>query len=311
MTAPSHITLSAHDPGDARRPTGPLHRRQIILLATFTVLIEVLGLFHLIPTVRVGLLDLPLSVIPAFALAAGCGSRLLGRSSNRSVAVGYWVLIAGVLPALFLVYLNKGRADLWLSYVVASFSEEFIYRLAIPMILAVAFRAVGVRQTWARPAGFAFAALWFVLLPGHREQMIHVSSAIPFIAYAALAAFIVYRSGSVLPMGAAHAVSNLLTVLFWAGATTSNQRTVALTVVLVVLVLAYSRPRRLTVTDDGELLDTGTGLDVVALDLRDGNPVSATLSDGTVIVVEGAAGVLDLMSDHRDETPGSSSGSAA
>lgn len=299
MSGRAHIAIPRSHAGDAVRPHGHLNRRQILLLATFTMIIEVFGLLALVPDVRVGRLDLPLSVIPAFALAAGCGSRLLGRSSNHLVAAGYWAIIAGVLPALLLVYANKGRADMWLTFVVGSFSEEFVYRLAIPMVLAAALRYVGVRQAWARPAGFAFAAMWFVLLPGHRDQMDHLASAVPFIAYAILAAFVVYRSGSVLPMGAAHAVSNLLTVLLWAGATTANQRAVALTVVLAVLVLAYSRPRRLTITDDGDLLDTNTGLDVVALDLRDGKPVAATLSDGSVIVVEGASDVIERMEEHR------------
>lgn len=280
--------LAVTGDGEPTRPTGPLRRPQIMLLAVFTVVVEVLGILDLLPPVRVGALDIGLSTLPAFGLAVACGARLLGRPSHRLIAIGYWALIAGVLPALYLVHLRQDRPGLWLSVVVAAFAEEFIYRLAIPMVLAAALRHVGVRATWARPAAFAFAAIWFVLLPGHRDQMDQLASAGPFLAYAALAALVVYRSGSVLPMGAAHAVTNLLTTLLWSGATTANQRSVSLVVILVALVLAYGRPRRLTVTDDGDLLDTTTGLDVVAIDLRDGTPDTATLSDGSVIDVEGA-----------------------
>lgn len=270
-----------------------------MFLAVFTVAVEALGIAGLLPSVRIGTLDLSLATLPSFALAVGCGKRLLGRSSNRRLATGYWVVVAGVIPALLLVYLQQGRPGLWVSFVVAAFGEEFVYRLAIPMVLAAAFRRAGVRAAWSRPVAFSIAAAWFVLLPGHREQMVHVSSAAPFIAYAALAAFVVYRSGAVLPMGAAHAVSNLLTALLWSGATSVDHRSVALVVVLVALVLAYGRPRRLTVTEDGELLDAGTGLEVRSVDLRDGNPVSATLEDGSVIVVEGAAETIRALGGSR------------
>lgn len=286
MTPPTTAPTAA--PTHPPRPTAPLRRPQIMLLAIFTMAVELLGTMRLLPSVRIGDLAVPLSTLPAFALALACGARLLGRSSHRLVAIGYWTLIAGALPALYLVYLRQDRPGLWLGVVVAAFAEEFVYRLAIPMVLASLLRRIGVRATWARPAAFAFAAVWFVLLPGHRSQMDQIASAAPFLAYAALAAFVVYRSGSVIPMGAAHAVTNLLTGLLWSGATTANQRSVWLVVILMTLVLAYGRPRRLTVTDDGDLVDTSTGLDVVALDLRDGATPTATLSDGTVIVVEGA-----------------------
>ncbi|MBX3313881.1 MAG: hypothetical protein KF906_06140 [Actinobacteria bacterium] len=292
MTGPTTAPVA---PGTARPPWFSLHtlrRRQIVLLAAFTIVVEVLNTLELVPSVRIGALDLSLATIPAFGLAVACGARLLGRSSHRWFAVAYWILVAGALPALLVAFLRQGDGGLWVSYVVAAFGEEFIYRLAIPMVLALILHQAGMRLAWARPSAFAIAALWFVLLPGHRDQMTHVSSAAPFIAYAVLAAVVVYRSGAVLPMGAAHAVSNLLTALLWSGSTTENQRAVSLVVVLVALLVAYGRPRRLTITDGGELLDTTTGLSVRSLDLRDGEPVTATLTDGSVIVVEGDVGPL-------------------
>lgn len=288
MTDPSAAPTA---PADA--PPAPwfslqaVRRRQIVLLAAFTIVVEVLNTLDLVAPVRVGALDLSLATLPAFGLAVACGARLLGRSSHRLFAVGYWVLVAGALPILLVAFLREDEGGLWISYVVAAFGEEFIYRLAIPMVLALVLHHAGMRVAWARPAAFAAAAAWFVLLPGHRDQMTHLSSAAPFVAYAVLAAVVVYRSGAVLPMGAAHAVSNLLTALLWTGSTTENHRSVSLVVVLVALLLAYGRPRRLTITDEGDLLDTTTGLSVHSLDLRDGAPVTATLSDGTVIIVEG------------------------
>lgn len=307
-SAPTSVAPSA-----AVQPTWlslhALKRRQIVLLAVFTIVVEVLNTLNLVAPARVGTLDLSLATIPAFGLALACGARLLGRSSHRLVAIGYWVLVAGALPALLAIFLRDGEGGLWLSFVVAAFAEEFIYRLAIPMVLTLVLHRAGMRISWARPASFAVAAAWFVLLPGHRYQMTELSSAAPFVAYAVLAAVVVYRSGAVLPMGAAHAVSNLLTALLWAGSTTDNQRSVSLVVVLVALLLAYGRPRRLTITDAGDLLDTTTGLSVASLDLRDGEPVTATLTDGSVIVVEGDVGGLTdaLHRSRRDRTAASES----
>ena len=51
-----------------------------------------------------------------------------------------------------------------------------------------------------------------------------IAGALPFIAFAALAAVIVHRSGSILPMAAGHAVSNLLTFLVWGDAVRSDAR---------------------------------------------------------------------------------------
>lgn len=267
-------------------PSPTPRRRLIVATAFFTIVVEALGTADLVPSVRIGALDLQLSVIPALALAVACGSRLIGRSSSRINAVVYWTCAAVVLPSLALVYARTDRMDLWLSLVVAAFGEELIYRLAIPMVAAALLRYFGVRAAVARPVGFAIAALWFVALPGHREQMQTAAGALPFLAFAALAAIVVYRSGSVLPMAAAHAVTNLLTVLLWTASTSADQRSMGLLVVLGLLVVAYGRPRRLTVGDDGELVDTRTGLDVASVDLRDGHPPTAVLVDGTVIEVD-------------------------
>ena len=62
---------------------------------------------------------------------------------------------------------------------------------------------------------------------------------------------------------------------------------------LGLLVLAYGRPRRLTVADDGGLVDTQTGLAVAAIDLREGQPALVELADGRYLPVH-AGMVLPL-----------------
>ncbi|CAN5524191.1 hypothetical protein BH10ACT1_BH10ACT1_07160 [soil metagenome] len=272
---------------DAEAPAGS-RRRLVLLMAAFTTAVEVASIAGAVPDIPFGSLDLPLSIIPALGLAVACGERLLGRSTARRAAIGYWVVIAMVLPVLAVLYVRQGRLPLWTSLIVASVSEELVYRLAIPAVIATLLRIGRVRADWARMASLAFAGLWFVLLPGHREQMHSVASAVPFVAFAALSALIVYRSGSVLPMAAGHAVINLLTVLVWSEAVAADARGMGLACVLGLLVLAYGRPKRITISDDGGLVDTRTGLIVTGIDLRDGHPTSVTLADGTRLRVTGA-----------------------
>ncbi|QXC59918.1 hypothetical protein KSP35_16265 [Aquihabitans sp. G128] len=269
-----------------KTPAG-YRRRLVLLMAAFTTAVEVASISGAVPNIPFGSLDLPLSIIPALGLAVACGERLLGRSTQRGAAIVYWLAICVLLPVLAVVYARDGRIELFTSLTVASMSEELVYRLAIPAVIGVVLRFVGLRPDRARVASLAFAGLWFVLLPGHREQMHSLGTALPFVAYAALAALIVYRSGSVLPMAVGHAVINLLTVLVWSESVAADARGTGLACTLGLLVLAYGRPKRITVADDGGLVDIRTGLDVASIDLRDGRPTSVTLSDGSSVVVQG------------------------
>lgn len=278
--ARSAHSLAADAPAGSRR-------RLVLLMAAFTTLVEIAAVADLVPSIPVGSLDLNLSLIPALGLAVVCGERLLGRSTGRRAAGAYWALVAVLLPVLAVVFIRTDRFGLWVSLLSASAAEELIYRLAVPAVVAALLRAGKVRADWARIGGLALAGLWFVLLPGHREQMDSVASALPFAAFALLSALLVYRSGSILPMAAGHAVVNMFTVLMWSEAVAADERGMALTCVLGLLVVAYGKPRRLTVGDDGGLIDTRTGLEVVVIDVRDGQAASVTLSDGRTLDVEG------------------------
>jgi hypothetical protein len=261
-------------------------RRSLVLaLSGLTALVEIADIIGALPSIPIGGLQLSASLLPALALALACGSRLLGRSTIRKAAAGFWLSVGVLLPALAFAYAREGRIELFPALVLAALNEELVYRLAIPAVIAAALRLGNVRPNPARIAGLAFAGLWFCLLPGHLEQVDSPAGMLPYLAFATLSAFIVYRSGSILPMAIGHAISNLLTVLMWREAVPADARSVGLACLLALLVLAYGRPSRITVGDDGGLVDIHTGLDVAAIDLRDGRSALVELSDGRVIPV--------------------------
>lgn len=281
-----------------RIPTSPLaafetdapagsRRRLVLTMALVTVLVEIAAMSGAVEPIWVGGIPIPLSFLPGMGLAAVCGERLLGRSTARPAAVAYWTAIVAVLAATASIYLRYGHLDLWTGLVAASLNEELVYRLAVPAVVAFVLRVGQVRPDIARIASLVVGGAWFVLLPGHREQMSTAAGALPFIAFAVLAAVIVHRSGSILPMAAGHAVSNLLTFLVWGDAVRSDARSMGLACVLGLLVVAYGRPRRLTLDDHGGMVDIRTGLAVTAIDLREGRPATVTLADGRTIEVDG------------------------
>ena len=295
-----------------RLPTSPLaaletdapagsRRRLVLTMALVTTVVEIAAIAGAVPPIEVGGIPIPLSFLPGMGLAAVCGERLLGRSTHRPAAVAYWTAILAALATTASIYLRYGHLDLWTGLVAASVNEELVYRLAIPAVVAFALRVGQVRPDLARVTSLAVAGTWFVLLPGHREQMATVAGALPFIAFAALAAVIVHRSGSILPMAAGHAVSNLLTFLVWGDAVRSDARSMGLACVLGLLVLAYGRPRRLTLDDHGGMVDVRTGLAVTAIDLREGQPATVTLADGRTIEVEGQ--IVNRTHLHADVAP--------
>ena len=282
-------------------------RRALVLaLAGLTALTEAASVARLLPDLHLADLDISIALLPALVLAVACGPRLLGRATVRSAAVAYWCIALPLLPFLGYELLRIHHFGWYPGLLGAALGEELVYRLAIPAVIAAALRLGRVRPDAARITGLVVAGLLFVSLPGHVDQMTSPAGAAPFFAFATLSAVIVYRSGSILPMAIAHAISNLVTVLYFQEAVPSAGRSLAIASVLALLVIAYGRSNRITLGDDGELVDTRTGLMVTAIDLRDGRPATVELSDGRVLPVSSALTVpadLDEI-DIRTGEPG-------
>jgi hypothetical protein len=289
------VTLLTTSPAELRRrrtfheDPWRLNRRTVVLaLAGVTALTEVAAIAGMLPALVVGGLPLSLSVLPAMALACACGSRLLGRSAIRPVAAVFWSVTGALAAVAGLAFARAGNLDLYGGWMLAALNEELVYRLAIPAVVATSLRLGNVRPHPARVAGLASAGLLFVVLPGHLEQMAGPAGPAPYIAFAALSAFVVYRSGSILPMALAHATANLLTALMWKEAVPADARSLGVASVLSLLVLAYGRPARIAHGDHGGLIDTQTGLAVVAIDLRDNQHPMLELEDGRVLPIHGS-----------------------
>ncbi|MBP7631477.1 MAG: hypothetical protein KA758_13565 [Acidimicrobiales bacterium] len=241
----------------------PGSRRRIVLVAAaITTVTEVFVLAGFSPHIEMGGVSLSLSIIPGLALAVACGDRLFGRSSLRRVAAWFWILATGVLVSLLAVYLYQDEFALFCALALAAMGEELVYRLAAPAVISVVLMYGGVGKTRARLAGLGLAGAWFVLLPGHQAQMDTGAGPLPFIAFAVLAAALVHRSGSVLPMAMGHAIVNLVTFLVWDDALPADARAVTLGAVLTLLALAYGIPRRITLDAERGLVDIATGLPV-------------------------------------------------
>lgn len=257
-------------------------RRLVLAMAAVTTAVEALSMGGILPSVPVGRLDLSLSILPALGLAVACGDRLVGRSSLRRVAAWYWVIATLVLVGLLAPYIARGDASLYLSLVVAALGEELVYRVAVPATIAVALVSTGLAERRARLWGLLGSGIWFMALPGHREQMTSIGALASLTFFTLLASILVYRSGSLLPMALGHAVSNLTTVLMWQDALPPDVRGLVLASVLGLLALAYGRPRRLTLDDERGLIDIQTGLPVIRTRVRD-DVVDITLADGRTV----------------------------
>lgn len=281
MIAPVPIT----DQGPSRVEQVSSRRSLVLGLSGVTMVVEVLSIAGLVPKLWIGGISLSFSLLPALALGLACGSRLLGRSGVRRAAVVFWVLAGLLLAGITAMYAHLERLELVPALVLAALDEELVYRLAIPAVVAAALRLGNVRPNAARITGLFAAGFWFCLLPGHLDQVRTPAGFFPYLAFASLSALIVYRSGSILPLAIGHAISNLLTFLMFGDAVTADARSLGMASILCLLVLAYGRPRRITVGDEGGLVDTQTGLAVTAIDLRDGQPALLELADGRYLPV--------------------------
>jgi membrane protease YdiL (CAAX protease family) len=255
-------------------PPRALNRSQqkIVLVAALVAgLVEILGLLEIIPRVRIGRLLISPSVVPAFVVLGLLGRRAAGRARDLDAAAMYWVTVgAGICLSVVLLD-REGHLVDSLAIALAAIDEEIVFRFAVPTVIAAVLLTFQVPSRPARVAGFVVAGVWFVLLPGHQDQVQRAGDVLPFIAFAALAAIVVYRSGSILAAAATHAVMNMLTIISFGGDMSPIARATTTAILLLLLVSGYGFVRPRGADADGEPVPS------TVIDLRDG--VAPTISE--------------------------------
>jgi hypothetical protein len=265
-------------------------RKVVLLLALVVGLVEIAGLLGVVPRITIGRLWISPSLVPAAVLLGLLGRRSAGRARDIDAAAFYWLTaLAGMLLATILLD-REGHLTDAIAVLLAALDEEVVYRFAVPTIVAAILVTFHVPSRPARVTGLTVAAVWFVLLPGHRMQADGLVELLPFVAFAALSALVVFRSGSILATTATHAVMNMLTIISFGGSMSHPVRAILTAVLLLLLVGGYgiTRPRP---------AEPGQAEADTVIDLRDGVIPSLSEHGGP------PRPVLEPVREHQEERP--------
>ena len=220
---------------------------QIVAVAALTVGFDVLTTwlgFNLGYLGRVPISPtLPLELV----LAAMVGWRRLGLDRANLSAWREFLLIAGaaLLFGVWQYTLHIGGFAEAMGLVLAALDEEFVYRLAV-LILVGATCAKLMGRNWRNaedwgvgPGVVAILAsgLIFALLPGHVAQMSDTLHALPFVCLGMVLGYAVLRTGALFPAVVVHALLNLATIASFHGDISPMLRTSLSAIALIALVV--------------------------------------------------------------------------
>ncbi len=294
MTPPK-LDLSNESHAVVGRRPSLVHTRNgrliVLTLALVTMVVEMCSLASGV-TIPVGTLGLSVSVVPALLLLFFLGVPSVGQPGDRDRLVPFWIaMAAGMAMGAALFSRTGDLADLG-ALLLAATDEEVVYRFAVPVVAATSLMVLRVPGRIARVAGYAVAGVWWVLLPGHQDQMTHPATLLTYAAFAVIAAVVVARSRALIPMSVAHCVLNVITVAAARGDITEASRGGLSACLLFLLVGTFAWPgdRRPEVAP----LAHHDLVDDTVIDLRDGERPSIT-RDGRVEYVDDA--VVDLTDD--------------
>ena len=213
---------------------------------------------------RLGGVPVSPSIVPVLVILAVSGGRLLGRPRSTDSAKTFWVLTLLVLAVVTLAIEGMGPSRS-AGFVLAALTEELVYRVAGPAVLAFGLARAGVPYRHALTIGYVVAGIAFVILPGHIAQWDETAYVAPFIAFTVLATLAVHRSGAVLEIGLLHSAINIVNLGRSTGAIDSNGA-LLVAALLGLLVIGYipAGGRRpdvvIDLTGDQPTVTTDTGL---------------------------------------------------
>lgn len=227
----------------------PVHASVALCAAALAMVVET---WHFLRDgslgLRIGEIPVSPSVLPVLVVTALAGSRLVGRSRSRDSALVFWTMVAMVL-AVVTAAIDRIEPMTVAGLLMAALSEELVYRLAAPLVLAYGFERIGVPHRRALTAAYVISGAAFVALPGHVVQWAHWSGAVPFIAFTLLATLAVHRTGAVLAVAILHAAMNMVNIGRMTGAV-GGAGAVMLAGLLALLMVSYAAPRRPGLDDD-------------------------------------------------------------
>ena len=130
--------------------------------------------------------------------------------------------------------------------VVGALDEELVYRLAVLIVVGAGTAAL-LRRNWRNPEDWGLgpgvvailaSGIVFMLLPGHVAQMSSATRALPFAALGIILAYVVLRTGALIPAVVTHALLNLITIAALTGNVSDGRRAAFAAALLVTLILA-------------------------------------------------------------------------
>ncbi|HUW02158.1 MAG TPA: CPBP family intramembrane glutamic endopeptidase [Acidimicrobiales bacterium] len=186
----------------------------------------------------IGGLPVSPSLVPLTIAGIACGRRAFGSPRSPAAAHVFWA-VCSLSLLVGGISLSVGRAPTAvLSLLLTGFVEEFMYRGAIPALAAFTLARGGMGARRAGVLGLVIGGACFVVLPGHVAQWDAPSDALPFVAFACLAALAVWRTGALLEVTVLHAVFNTLNISRIDG-TSGSAGGIMLAALFAVLVIAY------------------------------------------------------------------------
>ncbi|QYG91180.1 hypothetical protein HC251_01165 [Iamia sp. SCSIO 61187] len=252
-------------------------RMLVLALATITFVVEMGSLLAHVD-LTVGSFSLSASVVPSLLLLVFLGARSVGEARDRDRLVPFWIaMVAGLGLGVTLFSRSGDVVDVG-ALLVAATNEEVVYRFAVPVVGATALMVLRVPATAARVAGYLAAGAWWVLLPGHQEQVESPANLATYVAFAIISALVVARSRAIVPMAVAHCVLNIITVAHMRGEITDASRGALSACLLFLLVGTFAWPgdlRRRAADREDLVSDT-------VIDLRDGRTPSVRQGDAVV-----------------------------
>ena len=194
----------------------------LLVLAAYAVVVDVVSAWTDVSLGTLGRVPVSPALPLAVLVAVHLGLRALGWSKAGWRAWREYGIAVGAIFAVGVTTysLDVGGLAEALGLVVAAFSEELVYRVALLVLVGAAVARV-LGRDWRCPTRWGTApgvvalgvgALAFTALPGHVAQIEGPMTMLAFASLALVLGWVVLRTGVVWPAVVAHCVLNLATI---------------------------------------------------------------------------------------------------